>query len=115
VLRDVDTGDILSVAPNFDNNIALFSRGIPQNLARTNDKLIELFCELLEQDERALEHAQALPVPTREMIEGCAQSTGIAVDLDTLCEFVLSGSVQVQAQIEALSMDGQAPGPVLSM
>jgi len=115
VLRDVDSGEILSMAPNFDNNIALFSRGIPQNLARANDKLIELFSELLEQDGRALAFAQALPAPTREMIEGCARATGIPVDLDTLCEFILGGSEQVQAQIETLSMDGQGQGPTLSM
>ena len=117
VLRDVDSGEILSMAPNFDNNIALFSHGIPQNLARTNDKLIALFNELLEQDGRALELAQALPTPTREMIEGCAECSaqGIPVDMDTLCEFVLNGSEQVQAQIEVLSMDEQSPGPMLRM
>ena len=109
VLRDLDTGEILSMAPNFDNNIALFSRSIPQNLARTNDKLIALFNELLEQEDRALEFAQALPTPTREMIEGCALATGIPMDLDTLCAFVLNGSEQVQAQIETLSMDVQEP------
>jgi len=112
VLRDVDSGAVLSMAPNFDNNVALFSRGIPQNLARSNDKLIELFNELLEQDERALSFASALPAPTREMIEACAQAIGIPVNLDTLCEFVMNGSDQVQAQIEALTMD---QGPVLSM
>ena len=109
VLRDVDSGEILSMAPNFDNNIALFSRAIPQNLARTNDKLVALFNELLEQDDRALELAQDLPMPTREMIESCALAAGIPIDLDTLCEFVLSGSDQVQAQIETLTMDGQEP------
>jgi len=106
VLRDVDSGEILSMAPNFDNNVALFSRGIPQNLARANDKLIELFHELLEQDERALALAQALPAPTREMIESCALATGTSVDIDTLCEFVQGGSEQVQIQIQALSMGG---------
>jgi len=112
VLRDVDTGEILSMAPNFDNNIALFSRGVPQNLSRTNDKLIALWDELLQHDGRALELAQALPAPTREMIESCALATGIVVDMDALCEFVQSGSEQVQAQIEALAMDGQTQGLV---
>jgi len=120
VLRDVDSGEILSMAPNFDNNIALFSRGVP-DLARENDKLIELWGELLEQDERALELAQALPVPTREMIEGCAArcaecgAQGIPVGTDELCAYILNGSGQMQAQIEALSMDDQAGGPVLRM
>ena len=127
VLRDVGSGEILSMAPNFDNNVALFSRGIPQNLARANDKLVELWGELLEQDERTLEFAQALPAPTREMIEGCAWATGIPADLDArcevlrgscedvLCEFILVGSEQVQAQIETLSMGGQVQGQRLTM
>lgn len=118
VLRDVDSGEILSLAPNFDNNIALFSRGVPQDLARANDKLIALFNELLEQDGRALELARALPAPTREMVESCALATGSPIDMDTLCAFVLGGSEQVQAQIETLSMDDQAQGTqgqILSM
>jgi hypothetical protein len=109
ILRDVATGEILSMAPNFDNNIALFSRGIPQNLARKNDKLIALWDELLEQDGRALEFALALPVPTREMVEACALDTGIPVGIDALCEFIMAGSDQLQAQMEALSMDAQEP------
>ena len=116
VLRDVDSGKILSMAPNFDNNIALFARGVPLNLTRNNDKLIALFCELLEQDCRALKIAQELPVPTREMIEQCAQATGmLPVDMDVLCRFVLDVSAQVQTQMEGLSMDGQQSGPTLSM
>jgi hypothetical protein len=113
VLRDVDSGEILSMAPNFDNNIALFSRGIPQNLARPNDRLIELWGKLMERDGRALELARALPAPTREMIKSagcCAPAAGIPIDPDVLCEFILNGSGQVQAQIEALSMGGQAQG-----
>jgi hypothetical protein len=44
VLRDAKTGVILSMAPNFDNNIALFARGVPQDLSRAKDKLISLYC-----------------------------------------------------------------------
>jgi len=107
VLRDVDSGDILSMAPNFDNNIALFARGIP-DLSRQNDKLIALWGELLEQNDHALAFAQALPAPTWEMIEGCALATGIHIDVGDVCEFVMNGNEQMQAQIEALSMDNQA-------
>ena len=98
VLRDVDTGKILSMAPNFDNNIALFSRGIPQDLSRANDKLLALFNELLEEEGRALEFARNLPVPTWEMIEVCALATELPIDLGVLCAFILNGSDQVQAK-----------------
>ncbi|MDR3314300.1 MAG: hypothetical protein LBS96_07590 [Oscillospiraceae bacterium] len=99
VLRDADTGAVLSMAPNFDNNIALFSRGIPQNLSRTNDKLLALFCELLAQDARAFALAKALPIPAKGQIEACALATGIPVAMDALCAFICNGSAQVQRQI----------------
>ncbi len=42
ILRDVKTGDILDLASNFDNNMALISRGYPKNIKRKNDLLIRL-------------------------------------------------------------------------
>ena len=35
LLRDNDSGEIIKSAPNFDNNIALISRGIPRMLKET--------------------------------------------------------------------------------
>ena len=35
LLRDNDGGEIIKPAPNFDNNIALISRGIPRMLKET--------------------------------------------------------------------------------
>ena len=52
ILRDIDTGDVLGLAPNFDNNMALISRGYPKNIKRKNDILVSLFNELLEFDNR---------------------------------------------------------------
>jgi len=45
ILRDFESGDILKFAPNFDNNVALVSRGYPKNVEMKNDKLIELWSE----------------------------------------------------------------------
>ena len=103
VLRDVVSGNILSMAPNFDNNIALFARGIPKSLARQNDKLISLFCELLEKDNRALEFAKQLPVPNKEMIVQCIEQISILVDHQAVNDFVMNGSDQVQECILKLS------------
>ena len=91
VMRDVETGRILSMAPNFDNNIALFARGIPKDLDRTNDKLIALFRELLEQDDRARKLANRLPTPDRGMIEECIGQIAIPMETETLCSFVMNG------------------------
>jgi hypothetical protein len=101
VLRDVETGGILRMAPNYDNNIALFSRGIPVNLDRRNDMLISLFCALLEQDNRALELANRLPVPDRGMIGECIKSIAIPIKAETVCAFVLSGSGHIQESIRS--------------
>ena len=47
LLRDVKTGKLLGLAPNFDNNMALIARGYPTSTQK-NDLLIALFNELTE-------------------------------------------------------------------
>lgn len=49
ILRERDTGRIVCMAPNFDNNIALISRGYGSDPSRTNTLFITMFEELLEQ------------------------------------------------------------------
>lgn len=49
ILRERDTGKIVCMAPNFDNNIALISRGYGSDPSRTNTLLITMFEELLKQ------------------------------------------------------------------
>ena len=105
ILRDAGDGRILSMAPNFDNNIALFARGIPQKLERMNDKLIALFLELLERDSRALTMAQRLPVPSASMLEQCIDAIPITIDRQAVCAFVMNGSAQMQALIQSLVQD----------
>lgn len=39
-LRDVQSGAILSLAPNYDNNVALIARGYPASASRDGDGLI---------------------------------------------------------------------------
>jgi hypothetical protein len=45
ILRDADTGEILSLAPLYDHNISLIARGYPAS--EPNDMLITDFAELL--------------------------------------------------------------------
>jgi len=47
LMRDVKTGELLGLAPNFDNNMALIARGYPTAKVK-NDLLITLFNELVE-------------------------------------------------------------------
>ena len=95
VLRHPDSGAVISAAPNFDNNIALFSRKIPDDLTRKNDKLISLFLELLEQDSRAFAFAAGFPAPTRDLVYECVKQTGMSVPASTViaaCDFITAGS-----------------------
>jgi len=105
IIRDVETGAVLSMAPNFDNNVALFARGIPQNLERTGDKLVSLFCDLLIQDGRALGIVGRFPVPDRTIIEDCAKQVSIPVQSDKLCAFIMNGSRSIQDCTEGMIDD----------
>ena len=50
LLRDARTGKIISLAPNFDNNMALIARGYPKNIQRKKDVLIDCFNDLIKFD-----------------------------------------------------------------
>jgi len=107
VLRDVESGAVIGLAPNFDNNIALIARDYPENILRDNDKLIQFFVEFLESCPDALECLEKLNIPTidREMIESCMDKIPIDVDRAIICEFVLNGQTQVTAAVEQLRQD----------
>jgi len=102
VLRDAETGAVLRMAPNFDNNVALFARGIPENLERSNDRLISLFCDLLERDVRALEIVKKFPAPDRDMINNCAEQITVRIDREILCAYIMNGSGRIQDRIQEL-------------
>ena len=95
ILRDVDTGEILRMAPNFDNNIALLSNGYLSGPRRP---------DMLGQDLRALEtETQAiskyagrnpLPVVTAEMIDHCIDKVNMPVDREYIHHFIMVGYEQ---------------------
>lgn len=47
ILRDGETGAILSMAPNFDNNMALISRGYAEDPVQSPNEMANQFLELL--------------------------------------------------------------------
>ena len=95
VLRDVDTGKVLSLAPNFDNNIALIYNGYSRK-GRSKDILgQELF--KLESETRAIStylSRNSLPIITPEMVDKCIDATGVLVDREYVHEFVKVGYEQ---------------------
>jgi hypothetical protein len=112
ILRDSRSGDILALAPNFDNNVALFSRGYPKSSDRENDKLIELFLELLEKEPKALQYFNNLRLPRIEtrMISACADNIPIDVNHKFLSDFLLNGDRRIRQYIQQIS-----EGPKLEM
>ena len=88
ILRDTQSGKVLGLAPNFDNNIALISRGYPKNIARKNDMLIKLFNELMEYDSRL---KQYIPALTEDEVIDVIKSVGMKVQTKKIAEFIMNG------------------------
>lgn len=88
VLRDADSGRVLGLAPNFDNNMALISRGYPKNIARKNDLLINLFNELMAYDTGLKKY---IPDLSAEQIKAVIKSVGMRVKTKEITEFIMNG------------------------
>ena len=88
ILRNVNTGEILGLAPNFDNNMALISRGYPKNIKRKNDMLVKLFNELTAYDESLKTY---IPVLTAEMVSGVVRELNMRVRANEVTDFIMNG------------------------
>ncbi len=98
VLRDTATGKIISLAPNYDNNIALVSRGYPKNISRENDLLIDLFIELLNENEKAYALFKDISIPklTEDIMNECIDDIALEIDRDFIVKFVLNGVYKIE-------------------
>lgn len=86
VLRNNDTGDVIGLAPNFDNNMALISRGYPRNVNSKKDLLIKLFNELLEYDEELRKY---IPYVSEDIIKAAIKDVGMRVKSKYIVEFIM--------------------------
>ena len=87
ILRDNDTGNIIGLAPNFDNNMALISRGYPKNISSKNDLLIKLFNDLLNYDNSLKKH---IPLISDDIIKDTIKSVGMRVKSKYITEFIMN-------------------------
>ena len=90
VLRDVVSGKILSLAPNYDNNLALVSRGYPNRADRAG--LLQVLLTEFEQETGAFaDYASRhrLPVITPELLQACIEKTGVPVQTKFVTDFVM--------------------------
>ena len=86
LLRDTNTGELLGLAPNFDNNMALISRGYPSNTT-AGDLLITLFNDVLKNHP---EFAEYIPDINDDIIKDCIRKTQMDVDADSIIKIIMS-------------------------
>ena len=92
LLRSQQTGKVLSLAPNFDNNIALISGGMDEG-PRAPDLLTELL-EAFDAATGAVTSYAArhnTPGLTPALIAQCCEATGLPVDVAYIQQFILAG------------------------
>ena len=92
VLRDVDTGKVLRLAPNFDNNMALIARGYPSKRSYGSDMLISDFDALLASGVywKGYSKNSRLPVITEALLRDTIQQTGLKVRTNDIVHYILS-------------------------
>lgn len=92
LLRGTESGEILRMAPNFDNNISLLSKGYEKS-ARGDDFFAKELRRLEAETGAISEYGKRheLPVVTAEMIAECCERTGIEVDVGYVVQYVMAG------------------------
>lgn len=84
-LRDVKTGELIGFAPNYDNNMALISRGYPSK-PRSKDMLISLFNELMEEYPN---YRAYIPEVTEEIVRNVIQKLNMKVKSQVIVDLVV--------------------------
>ena len=85
LLRDVETGKLLGLAPNYDNNMALISRGYPST-PKSGDLLIRLLGELM--DERP-KYRQYLPTLSENTVREVLAKLNMRVKTQMVVDIVI--------------------------
>lgn len=86
LLRDVETGKITGLAPNYDNNMALIARGYPSK-PKSKDLLITLFNELMNEYP---EYNKFIPVLTEETVRKILDKINMKVKSQIIIDLVMS-------------------------
>lgn len=93
LLRDSESGKIVKLAPNFDNNLSLVSRGFPKSMPTKNNAMIKDFIEIIKQYPNEFK----LPEITSTLIKSTcielaldACNFGNEIDYEFIIDFVLN-------------------------
>lgn len=92
LLTNPDTGEIIGLAPNFDNNMSLISNGYPPSSKRYEDSLIKDFNELLDSgvEWKGYSEHKILPRIDEKIIRDVIKDVGIKVRENFIIEFIMS-------------------------
>ena len=106
-LLDAHSGKIVSMAPNYDNNIALISRGYPNDVSREHDGMIRLFRDFLQENPTAKEMYLQIELPeiTEEIIDGCLAEIPFEVDKEFVKSFIMNGQAIVRRIVLSENLD----------
>ena len=85
LLRDIKTGELIGFAPNYDNNMALISRGYPSKPG-SKDMLIKIFNDLMDAYPNFREY---LPEVTEEMIRKVLDKLNMKVKSQIVVDLVM--------------------------
>lgn len=85
LLRDIESGVIIELAPNYDNNMALISRGYPSK-PKSGDMLISLFNDLMREYP---EYRKYIPKLTEELVRKTITKIGMRVKTQAIVDIVL--------------------------
>ncbi len=86
LLRDVNTGNFIGFAPNFDNNMALIARGYPKK-STSKDMLISIFNELLDNHP---EYKDYLPQLKEETVRDILDKLNMKVKRQEIIDLVMN-------------------------
>ena len=85
LLRDTKTGELIGFAPNYDNNMALISRGYPSKPG-SKDMLISIFNELMEEYPN---YRAYLPEVTEEIVRDVIAKLNMKVKSQVIVDLVV--------------------------
>ena len=103
ILRDPNNGNVLSLAPNFDNNLALISRGYP-SIPKSTNPIIMDFVEIVDECPGMF----VLPSLNEEVLERVVNDTIVdigdsldsnSIDKDFVIKFVMNNYKLVESKL----------------
>ena len=92
LIRDTETGTLIGLAPIFDHNMALISRGYPSK-PKSSDLLITLFNELLDKQPKFKKY---LPTLTEDILRNIIKDLHMRVRTQDIIDIVMGRYLLIQ-------------------